>query len=267
MQPSDPSQQWQPQSGAPYPGPASGVPYPGQPSAPPYQQPQYQQPPYPQYQPPAYQAPSPYVAPPAGAAPKKRGGAPIALIVGIGALVIIVVAIVAVTALRTGSKKAGTPPVAAGSPTDGKIDKCLVGKWKQTSYQKNVPLADTDVGKRENLSTIKFSGQGKVWTISADGSAIEDDSATVYTGKTDDGRIVTATYTGSTTWKLTSADRKIYYAGIKGTAVITIGVDGKDAGRIELEPNTDAVNYTCAGDVWRTTNPTDPNAWNTYERQ
>jgi hypothetical protein len=199
-------------------------------------------------------------------APNKRSpGAPIALIVGVGALIVIVVAIVAVTALRSGGKN--NNPVAAGSPTDGKIDKCLVGKWKQTDYQKNVPLADTEVGKREKLATIKFGGHGKAWTIQEDGSAIEDDSNTVYTGKTDDGRIVTATYTGTTTWKLTTGDRKIYYAGIKSDAVITIAVDGRDAGRIRLEPNSDPVNYTCVSDVWRTTNPTDLDSWNTYERQ
>src|SRR5690242_9637684 len=173
VQPSDPSQQWHtgqpnygpptgaqpPQRGGPYAGQTSGVPYPGQPSAPPYpgqpSAPPYQGPPYqgPPYQGPPYQG-QPYQGPqypgqPATTAipvaPKKRGGAPVALIVGIGALVIVVVAIVAVTALRSGSKNANNP-IAAASPTDGKIDKCLVGKWKQTDYQKNVPLADTDVG-------------------------------------------------------------------------------------------------------------------------
>jgi hypothetical protein len=179
--------------------------------------------------------------------------------------VIIVVAIVAVTALRSSGKN--NNPVGAGSSTDGKIDKCLVGKWKQTDYQKNVPLADTDVGKRDKLVTIKFSWHGKVWTILEDGSATEDDSSTAYTVKTDDGRIVTATYTGTTAWKLTSSDRKINYAGVKGDAVVTIAADGKLAGRIRLEPNTEPVNYTCVSNVWRTTNPTDPDSWNTYERQ
>jgi hypothetical protein len=290
-----------PYQGQPYPGQLPSQPYPGQPANPAYQHPQhpapgqpapyqapgrpapYQPPPQPQYPPPGYQQPSPYGSPttamPAtsmattsmaatSTAPKKRsGGAPIALIVGVGALIVVVVAIVAVTALRSGGSGKNNTSVAAGSPSDGKIDKCLVGKWTQTDYQKNVPLADTEVGKREKLGTIKFAGRGKTWTIQEDGSATEDDSKTVYTGKTDDGHIVTATYEGTTTWKLTTGDRKIYYAGIKSDAVITIAVDGRDAGRIRLEPNTDPVNYTCVNDVWRTTNPADLDSWNTYERQ
>ena len=55
--------------------------------------------------------------------------------------------------------------------------------------------------------------------------------------------------------------------GIKSDAVITIAVDGREAGRIRLEPNSDPVNYTCVSGVWRTTNPTDLDSWNTYERQ
>lgn len=294
----DPSHQWQqppqggsygpspvpPQSGPPYFGqPVSGQPVQGQPqqpyttqSYPAQQYPPQQQYPAQQYPPQPYQAPQPYSGPPAqaytgppaqsySAPPARRNRWFAALVIAAVLLVVMAVSVVVVALTRDSGDQAAPGGTGSASPA-GPVDSCLVGKWKQTSYQKSVELADTDVGTREKLGTIKMNGGGKVWTINADGSAIEDDSKTVYSGK-DAGRTVTATFSGTTTWTLkTTPDLQIQFAGKESDAVVVISVDGADKGRIELEPNTDPAKYTCTGDIWRTTSLSDPDSFSRYDR-
>ncbi|GAA0743071.1 hypothetical protein Drose_11065 [Dactylosporangium roseum] len=263
-QPQYPQQQYsaQPYANQPY----SALPYSSQPhSAPPHTgQPHTGQPysgqPYP---------PQPYSGPPPRATPfeqrPKRNRWFAALVISAVLLVVMAIAVVVVATTRD---HGGDPQAGGGasqSPS-GPVDACLVGRWKQTSYQRNVVLGDTDVGKRENLGTIKMNGGGKQWTINADGSATEDDSKTVYSGKTTDGRTVTASFSGQTTWAVKTVDTQLQYAGKESNVVVTISVDGTDKGRIELEPNTDPVKYTCTGDIWRITKIDDPDAFSRYDR-
>jgi len=53
---------------------------------------------------------------------------------------------------------------------------------------------------------------------------------------------------------------------INADAGLSIAVDGRFAGRIQVEPHTDSVEYSWVGNVWRTTNAADQDSWNTYER-
>jgi len=289
--------QQQPPYGQPQPPqqPPYGQPQPPPPAQPPYGQPQpqyppQQYPPQPQYPaqpysaapyasqpysaPPAYQQPAPAYpqqpAYPASAAPVEGDGSgrrsrffPM-LVLSSVLLVIVVVAIV-VVALNRKPDTPSTPQ--AGASQSGPVDQCLVGKWKQTSYQKVVDLTGTDVGTREKLTKIKFSGGGKIWEIKADGSAVEDDTKTVYNGKTDDGRTVAATWAGRTEWKVTTKDGVMSFAGGEATTVVTVSVNGVDKGRIELEPNLDPSPYTCNGDIWRTSGKDSPDDFARYDRQ
>lgn len=240
-----------PQQYPPQPGPAqpySAVPYATQPYSGP-----------PAYQPPAYRP-----APPPPAQPPRRNRWFAALVISSVLLVVLVVAIVVVSMNRKPSAQAGGQ--ASASPT-GPVDPCLVGQWKQTTYQKIVDLSSTDVGKREKLGQIKFTGGGKVWTIRDDGSAIEDDAHTVYTGKTDDGRTVNASWSGRTEWRVTTKDGTMNFAGGEATTVVTISIDGTEKGRIELEPNLDPTPYTCNGDIWRTTAKDSSDDFARYDRE
>jgi hypothetical protein len=281
----DPSRQWQqpdPSGGYP-PQPPYGQPqpqYPPQQPQYPAQQPQYPPQQYPQQQPqyPPQPQPQPqypqqpysavpyasqqYSAPPAAyqpaSAPPVQSGPPAppgrnrwfaVLVISSVLLVVLVVAIVVVALNRKPDNTAGPQPTPSAA---GPVDPCLVGKWKQTNYQKFVELSDTDVGKREKLGKIKFTGGGKKWEIRADGSAVEDDTATVYTGKTDDNRPVNATWEGRSEWKVTTKDGVMSFAGGESTTTVTISVNGAPKGRIELQPNLDPIPYTCTGDIWRT---------------
>ncbi|MET7403625.1 hypothetical protein ABZS66_60160 [Dactylosporangium sp. NPDC005572] len=283
----DPQHHWQqPQDQTGAYGPPPGQPYPPQQhppqqypqqhyppqqpqqpySAVPYNQP-YSAPPQQQYQHPGpYQPPTQY-QPPAPVAPPKRNRWFAALVISAVLLVIMAVAVVVVATTRGNDNE--TPAAGDGTTSSspkGPVDACLVGKWKQTGYQKQVVLGDTDVGTRESLGTIKMTGGGKQWTINADGSAIEDDAKTVYSGKTPDGRTVTATFSGSTEWTLKTDGNQLSYAGKESTASVVISVNGASKGRIDLEPNTDPVKYTCTGDVWRTTSNSDPDAFGRFDR-
>jgi hypothetical protein len=248
VQPQYPPQYQQPPTAQPY----SAVPYATQ---------QYSAPPAYQAPPPSYQTSAPPVH---DGGPERRNRFFAALIVSSVLLVVVVVAIVVVALNR--EPDTGTGPQAAPSQT-GPVDACLVGTWKQTTYQKVVDLTGTDVGTREKLTKIKFSGGGKIWEIKSDGNAIEDDTKTVYTGKTDDGRSVDASWAGRTEWKITTKDGVMSFAGGEATTVVTISVDGVQKGRIELEPNLDPTTYTCNGDIWRTSSKDNPDDFARYDRQ
>ncbi|MFG2039384.1 lipocalin family protein [Dactylosporangium sp. NPDC048998] len=275
---------------------------PQQPPQPQYPQPQYppqqypqaqppQQPPQPQYPQPQYPprqpvaqpysampyATQPYSAPPAyqqppmspaqsgpPAPPGRRNRWFAALVISSVLLVVLVVAIVVVSLNRKPDATGG--PQATSSQT-GPVEQCLVGKWKQTSYQHYVDLSTTDVGKREKLGKIKFTGGGKIWEIRADGNAVEDDTKTVYSGKTDDGRTVNASWAGRTEWKVSTKDGVLSFAGGEATTVVTISVDGSEKGRIELQPNLDPTPYTCNGDIWRTSGKDSADDFARYDRE
>ncbi|MEV6923053.1 lipocalin family protein [Dactylosporangium sp. NPDC051485] len=288
-----PSQQpyGQPQYGQPqYGQPQYGQPQ--HPQQPPPQQypPQQPYPQYPQQPPPPQQYPQqpysavpyasqPYSAPPVQSGPPMQPGPPmlpappegprrnrwVAGLVAGSVVVVIAVVVIVVIGLRSSGDKGKTPQTAP--PQTGPVDSCLVGRWKQTTYQKIVDFTGTDVDNREKIGKVKMTGGGKIWEIQADGSAIEDDSKTVYTGKTDDGRTVNATWQGRSEYKVSTKDGTITYAGGEATTTVVVNIDGAEKGRIQLEPNLDPQQYTCNGDIWRLSNKDDPSALSRYDRE
>ena len=237
VQPQQPAYPNQPYSAQPYNiAPNSAAPYSGPPANP-------------------YAPPGPLRRPPRpGTRAVRAAGWCRSLVVGAVGWSVLAVAIVFV-ALSQGSKDGPGPTPAPRPPTSyaGPVDPCLVGTWNQTSYQKLVDMAGTDVDKRETIGKVKMTGAGKRWTIKADGSAVEDDSKIVYSGKDDKGRTINATFSGNTEWSIKTVGRTIEYAGKESTSARSvISVDGRKAGTINLEPNLDPTNYTCVGDVWRT---------------
>ncbi|MFF5231481.1 hypothetical protein [Dactylosporangium sp. NPDC000521] len=291
----DPSQQWQhPQQGQPqYPQPGPQYPSQGQPQYPPPQYPQHttqfpqqpQQQQFPQQQYPnqpysaqpyniAPNSAAPYSGPPANpyapqtplpAPPPPSRGRLVPILAILGGLVVVLVVAIVVVALNRSKQPAAGPATPSASPS-GPVDACLVGKWNQTNFQKVVDFAGTDIDKRETIGKVKMVGAGKVWTINADGSAIEDNAKFAYSGKDDQGRTITATFSGTAEWQLKTVGRTIEYAGKESDAALVVTVDGRKAGTITLEPNLDPVNYTCVGDVFRTTPPGEPDTFSRYDR-
>ncbi|MEV0565012.1 hypothetical protein [Dactylosporangium sp. NPDC050588] len=253
QQPSYPQQQPQypnqPYSAQPYNiAPNSAAPYSGPPANP-------------------YAAPGPYVTPtPLPAPARSRGNRLVPILAIGGVLVVVLVVAIVVVALNQDKEPAAGPTVAASASQSGPVDACLVGKWNQTSYQKIVDLGGTDIDKREGIGKVKMTGGGKQWTINADGTAVEDDTKTVYSGKDDKGRTIDATFSGKTDWQVKTVGRTIEFAGKESTSSVVISVDGRKAGTINLEPNLDPTNYTCVGDVWRTSSTQDPDSFARYDK-
>ncbi|GAA2395194.1 lipocalin family protein [Dactylosporangium salmoneum] len=288
QQPYGQPQYGQPQYGQPQQPPQYPPQQPPPQQYPPQQPPPQQYPPqqqYPQYpqQPPQQQHPQqpysavpyaqPYSAPPVQSVPPMQSAPPagprrnrwVAGLVAGSVVVVIAVVVIVVIGLRSSDDKGTTPQTAPSQ--SGPVDSCLVGKWKQTTYQKIVDFTGTDVDKKEKIGKVKMTGGGKIWEIRADGNAIEDDSKTVYTGKTDDGRTVNTTWQGRSEYKLSTKDGIITYAGGEATTTVIVNIDGAEKGRIELEPNLDPQQYTCNGDIWRLSNKDDPSALSRYDRE
>lgn len=243
-QPQQPAYPNQPYSAQPYNiAPNSSVPYSGPPA-------------------------TPYAVPTSGGAPapRSRSNRLLPMLVTAAVLLTVMAVAVVVVALNKSKKDPVAGPDTAPTSYAGPVDPCLVGTWNQTSYQKLVDLTGTDVDKREGIGKVKMTGAGKRWTIKADGSAVEDDAKTVYAGKDDKGRSINATFSGNTDWAIKTVGRTIEYAGKESSASVVISVDGRQAGTINLEPNLDPNNYTCAGDVWRTSNTDDPDSFSRFDR-
>jgi hypothetical protein len=128
----------------------------------------------------------------------------------------------------------------------------LVGSWTQSDYQKDVHLADTEVGTRNNLGTVRMTGGGQRWEIASDGAATTTYRGVTYAGKAADGRLVEAVFDGQQRYRLSTADGKISYAGVDSTVSVAILVGGARKGTIKLEPNLDPLSYSCADGNWRT---------------
>jgi hypothetical protein len=292
-------QQGQPQYPPQQPGPQyppPGPQYPPQQPAPqqyPPQQPAPQQYP-PQHQPPqqpsygnqpysaapyniAPNSAAPYSGPPANAyappttgmvpvRPPSRSKLPMVVISAVVLLAVLAVSIVIVALSKNKKADPAAGPGAAPTSYAGPVDPCLVGKWNQTSFQKTVDFAGTDIDKRESIGKVKMVGAGMVWTVNADGSAIEDDTKFVYSGKDDQGRTITATFSGTAEWQIKTVGRTIEYAGKESDVQLVVTIDGRKAGTITLEPNLDPSNYTCVDDLWRSSSPADPNTFSRYDR-
>ncbi|GAA3244911.1 hypothetical protein ACFO1B_38020 [Dactylosporangium siamense] len=277
--PQQPGPQYPPQQPAPQQ-------YPPQQPAPQQYPPQYQPPQQPNYGNQPYSAApyniapnsaAPYSGPPANAyqppatgmlpvPPPSRSKLPMVVISAVVLLAVLAVSIVVVALSKDKKADPVAGPSTAPASQAGPVDSCLVGKWNQTGFQKTVDFAGTDIEKREGIGKVKMVGAGKVWTINADGSAIEDDTKFVYSGKDDKGRTITGTFQGTAEWQVKTVGRTIEYAGKESDAAVVFTVDGRKAGTITLEPNLDPVNYTCVGDVWRTTPPTEPDTFARYDR-
>jgi hypothetical protein len=211
-----------------------------------------------------------------GIPPGQRNIAAVALIASLAVLAVLVVAIVVVLAVR---KRDGGPDASpqaetqtsAGAPTPtseaqaGPVDACLIGNWKQTQYTATFDLGGVTDGNKA-VGTVKLSGGGRLWKITADGKATEDFNETRYSGRAADGRTVDMTFTGQNDWTLKTSNRQILFVSTGSTVEMSIVVNGKDAEHDKVEPHNNPQPYTCATNSWSSTSLTDSTASTKYER-
>lgn len=162
-----------------------------------------------------------------------------------GVLVVIVVAIVIVVVVKNNGSNGtggGGPSAAANS----KIDSCVVGSWRMTSYSENVPI--------DQVGNVPFtlSGQGAKLTFDSNGKSVEDfGKGTVFTGNvTQAGATipVTLTVSGTVSADVGTSGGAMSYANLTSTAKAVVSA----AGQKQTKPfngSTDPSNYTCSGNT------------------
>jgi hypothetical protein len=235
-----------PYSGAPYSGaPYSGAPYGGQQySAPPYGGQQYQAPPqqaHGGYPDPNY-PPSFAPAPPPG----RRSFSTWPLILLSAVAVLLVVGIVTVVVVRSGSDENGggtanptTGPTAG--PTDtvaAGLDKCVLGNWRVTSAREKVEIEGQLYEFTASGGTIEFRG---------DGTATIDYGSGVVYRTTMSGQSVTITVTGTATFSYKTVDNTITYSNMSESGQLVYRVNDTVTDTIPLDLDTSPNGYTCSG--------------------
>lgn len=214
----------------------------------PQPQPQYQGQPGYGYQPP----------------PPRRNTGAVALIASLAVLAVLVIAIVVVLAVRRDNHEPSVTQPQHQSA--GPVDTCLIGNWKQTQFKAGFDLSDVNDAAGKALGTVQATGGGRLWRITADGTATEDFASTRYSGRTSDGRQVDLTFTGKNDWTLKTANHQLLFVSTGSNVEMSVTVNGKPALHDTVNPHNNPQPYTCATNSWSTTSLTDATASATYER-
>ncbi|MEV4507814.1 hypothetical protein AB0K00_02500 [Dactylosporangium sp. NPDC049525] len=241
--PSFPDQQV---SGPGYPGQTSGPGYPGQTSGPGY--------PGPVSGPPAFPPTTyggQYGATPT---PPRKNKFMMPLIALSGVVVVLVIAIVAVVALRKDDTKNVADPsrttgasTGASAKTESKIDKCLVGTWQTSTYTETAAMDGVEGGVSisltKNGSTLKFTPEGTLTETYQD--SVFSGSPTIQGQKVP----ITITVNATVNSDIQTASGSIVYSNVKAsgntlTTAPSIGYSQTDA----FEADDNPAKYTCNGD-------------------
>lgn len=222
----------------------SAVPYSGQASAPPYDPNMYNQQPPPDYtQPFGAGGPPP---PRSKGRGKKMGYLPLALLCG--ALVLVIGGVVALLVVQeSGEQERKTANANANAQqSKGPVEECMVGKWKQVEYRKDVPLDDAGVG------TVRMNGPedgtAVEITIEKDGKYTEVWDDVIYKGTSKDGKAVQTRLTGEFTYVVRTEGGKLIKNQPDGEGAAYTDVDGVAKTRTPLDPTGGATTYACEGD-------------------
>ncbi|GEM_PF-4239993 len=210
------------------------------------------------------------VDPAAGAQPTPAGArgwfVPVVVALAIGALLVVVGALVVVPYLD-----AGNAPVTVAGPTDGLgdstataqstvgpsaqpsgagaelVDPCVVGTWKESSHTEDVPITGYGV--------VRFTGSnGVVLKYRPDGTgAVDVGAGATVTGTTADGKRIEVGWKGTSTFHFVTSVGSIWYQSlaVKATYVVKINGVTQKTGTGSTTATPDV--YACSGDTLRLT--------------
>lgn len=236
----------QPYGGDPAAAQPSAVPYNSQASAPPYSpaapdaNTMYNQPP------PNYGHP---LGPPVPAAKGKKSSFVPVLAVLCGALVLVIGGVVALLVVKESGqqdrKTAQAEQSAAAAKSKAPVVDCMVGKFRQVEYRKDVDLDDAGVG------TVRMKGPkdgtGIKLTITKDGKMTENWDDLVYEGVSKAKQQVRVRFEGGFSYVVRTEGGKLIKDQPDGSATVFVDVDGKPKIKFELDPTGDQTTYACEG--------------------
>lgn len=191
-------------------------------------------------QPPGYPPPQPYPGYPMSypaAQPAPRRSFLIPLVALSATLFVLIAAIVIVVAVRSADDDPGTTPTSASD-----VDECVVGTWRVTSHQEDVPVKD--YGK------VTFTGgDGATLRLGADGTGETDyGSGTEFEGEMR-GQDVRLEVSGTLKYRYTARDGHVTLSDIVSDASGKLFLDNEQYGDpLPFEGSEDPSTYTCSGD-------------------
>ncbi len=150
-------------------------------------------------------------------------------------LVVLVVAIVVVVVARSGTAR-------RTGDTGAVADSCVVGTWKVTAYQEDVPV--------DGVGTVRFTGAGFEVRLRSDGSGVTDYHAS---GTTFRATVNTIPYT----LVVTGTVRFDFHAGAGSVSFANVRPAGKEkltnertgqSETLDLQGSAEPARYTCEGD-------------------
>jgi hypothetical protein len=196
--------------------------------------------------PPGYPAPGyPQQPPP----PRHRSPLLVPLVALSSILVILVAAIVVVAVVRASGRSTGGSGDAngqrPGTPTATKaaalVDECVVGTWRMSHYEENVPVA--------GFGTVKFTGAGAEVRLKDDGTGVTDyKDGTTFTA-TLGGVVYKLVVTGTVNFRYRTSNGAVSFTGVtaSGKETLTNTDTGQQVSQ-DLTGDSDPASYTCSGD-------------------
>jgi hypothetical protein len=136
---------------------------------------------------------------------------------------------------------AATAPATKTAPSSTAVDACLVGTWREVTYQQLLDL--TGAGGAKAL----VKGAGRTLTFRADGTELIDyGTGVTYRGTSDDGVAVEAVITGNAQSEVSTANGQMTFKVLVDKVQIEYRSDGRVLGTSTagLSP---PVSYTCSG--------------------
>ncbi len=186
--------------------------------------------------------------------PEQRRDWTVPIAVGVVALVVVLVLCVAGGAaayLLAHDRGTGPAPAAATSPSPSPVAvapspspaspaRCLVGRWRETSYTGNAEIYGANV---------QLTGAGALFDFRADGTLVAVHKTT--RRGTSSGDRYEVIHNGTITINYEADDEMIHYSNVRATGTTTWKVNGSRRGSQKLASTLDPERFTCKGDKLR----------------
>jgi hypothetical protein len=154
-------------------------------------------------------------------------------------LAILVAAIVVVAVVRASGRS--NPSTAGSTEAASLVDECVVGTWRMTHYQEDVPV--------QNVGNVRFTGDGAEVRLRADGTGVTDYKDGTTFNATVDGVTYTLVVTGTVSFGYRTSNGTFSFSDVTASGAETLTrTDTGQQVKQDLAGSSDPASYTCSGD-------------------